>query len=323
MANSTEPNIAKIYHQGYSLRERVTINTTINEFTDFTEIIHYKEPFEVMYGKSGYDLIDTQTGEVVHNRKRKFYKDEDGAVVPRSPKTTYGELAVSMKRSDTRAKDKFYSYGLCNHWKYFATFTVATAKFDCSDESTKYYWKLFRQRFQYQFPDAKLLNVPEEHKKGNLHFHTLIGDCDLTHLLTPAINPHTNKPIIDKGNQVYNLELWDKGFSTVKIIPEGSEHQIKVVQYLIKYLTKKNGRVRYNEKKYYRTNNLAEKTKKLSFREHKAIKKSFHPADLIYEKEDDARYIYRIKKNRTLTEDKDGQVKFNLSGGENGNYRTN
>ena len=208
-------------------KTRITVNTKINKFDDFYEILLYRETFDICFG--------TQSKKELSPRdENTFYKNEK-----------------SYFDSTHRTKDKFYSFGLCNTWNYFCTFTVSVKEFESTDEATKYYWQVFRQKLQRKFPSIKILAVPEYHKKGNLHFHALLGSCDLSQLLTAAIKR--------KGKQIYNLSLWNKGFSTVvKIDTFDTETQQKTVSYLIKYLTKA-GYIGYNKKKYYHTVNLNQK----------------------------------------------------------------
>ena len=56
-----------------SRRSYQTVNTKINKFKDFTEIIHYGEPFVVGFGKHDFYLVNGETGEKINNRKRKDF----------------------------------------------------------------------------------------------------------------------------------------------------------------------------------------------------------------------------------------------------------
>lgn len=230
-----------------SFRTKEKINTRINRFKDFTEIIYYKEPFDVWSGKHnqevnrGYRLSSTE-----------YWNPEVFGI----PDFIIDNANFGCIESVKRAKDKFYGYALCNDWQYFCTFTVSINDFTSTDDATKHYWKLFKQKLQYYFKEVKIIAVPERHEKGNLHFHALLGDCDLDKLLTIAISPKTGRKLLRNGRQVYNLPLWNKGFSTVVKIGTGSiEHQLKAINYLIGYVTKE-GNTGYNQKRYYRTQNL-------------------------------------------------------------------
>ena len=247
-----------------SSRTKETYNTKINKFKHFTEVMYFNEPFEVWYGKRDYENVDVETGEKVGVKELSQAKYE---MIERTLGKEYAEAEKerlaerSQVESRKRAKDTFYGYALCNDWLYFCTFTIAKNDYDSSDDATKVYWKVFRQRLQRKFADIKILGVPERHKSGNIHFHALLGDCDLEHILVVAISPKTNQPIFQNGRQVYNLPLWSKGFSTVVKIDENKE---RTVNYMIGYITKQD-EMGWKQKRYYRTKNLDFKETELTF----------------------------------------------------------
>ena len=195
-----------------STRQVATVNTKINRFKDFTETIYFKKDFDVIYGKKEYWLIDTTTGKLINNWdlariRREQEKIFWGNILENEPDTER-----SLHESSRRAKDNFYGYAFCNDWKYFCTFTISKNEHAHDDNSTKYDWQIFRQKLQRQFPDIKILAVPERHDKGNLHFHALLDNCDLFPILDIAINKKTGRKVKRNNRQVYNLPLWDKGF---------------------------------------------------------------------------------------------------------------
>ena len=247
-----------------SSRTKETYNTKINKFKHFTEVIIFNEPFDVWYGKMGYENVDSETGEKLTTKDLSKAKLE---MIERTLGKEYAELHKelnekrSQKESRKRAKDNFYGYALCNDWLYFCTFTIAKREFDSTDEATKYYWQLFREKLQRKFRNIKILAVPERHKLGNIHFHALLGDCDLDSFLVVAISPKTNKPLFQNGRQVFNLPLWNKGFSTVVKIDENKE---RTVNYMIGYITKQD-EMGQNQRRYYRTQNLEFKETELAF----------------------------------------------------------
>jgi len=286
-----------------SKRKCETINCRINRFTHFTEYIYFKEPIEVWSGGFDYDWVDNETGEIISKQKRREIIDQEEI----DEWASRGQLLVidgeyayyrSLYESSRRAKDNFYGYALCNEWLYFCTFTVGKNDYDFSDEATKNYWKLFKMRLQYKFADIKILAVPERHNSGNIHFHALLGDCDLESLLVIAINPNTKKPIIRKGRQVYNLPLWDKGFSTVVKIETGNlENQLKAINYIIGYVTKYNNHIGENKKRYYRTTNLKFKetqTKFITEVQHKKMLQDVENGKLKLYKETDTMKVFRV-----------------------------
>jgi len=269
--------IEKVYKQKkpyeQSSRTKETINTRINRFKHFTEIIYYNEPFDVYSGSLDYHWVDTSTGETLNNRQKGFIERKLKSEIEEVPIEFFEDNARSNFESRRRAKDNFYGYALCNDWTYFCTFTISKNEYEHTDQATKYWWRLFRKKLQYHFPDVKILAVPERHKSGNIHFHALIGNANLENILTVAINPKTQNPIFHGGRQVYNLPLWNKGFSTVvKIDQDSTEHQLKTINYCIGYVTKQDN-IGLNQKRYYRTKNLDFKNSQLSFTDEKRFEK--------------------------------------------------
>lgn len=240
-------------------------NCIINTFAEFTEFVIYKHDFKVTTGNFGG--IDEITGEMFikglnADRSRKF-ENIDGVLTPIKDCVKIENVKRTIVNSRKRALDNLFGYILCNSWKYFITLTFSPEFVDREDEDAiKYNWAKFRQKLQYYFPDVKIIAVPERHpKSGKLHIHALVGDCDLKKWLTRAINPHTNKPIFSKGRAVYNLGLFEFGFSTLVHCDENS---LRVANYIIKYIIKDFGNIGYNKKTYFRTKNLLFKNKEFA-----------------------------------------------------------
>jgi hypothetical protein len=241
-------------------------NVCYNNFLDLEEIIIYKEMKILTTGN--YDYIDNSTGEIVGlnlniDRSRKWVEDS-GILKPIKDSATIDNLTRSLKCSKKRSLDNIFGYALSNKFDYFITLTFSPEFVDRdNNEDIKYHWKLFRQKLQYLFNDVKILAIPEKHPtSGKLHLHCLVGNCNLKQWLVKAYNPHTGKPLKSKGKQVYNLELFDFGFSTVVCLDNNS---LRVANYLSKYVVKDFGTLGYNSKSYYNTYNLDFKDKKLSF----------------------------------------------------------
>lgn len=239
-------------------------NTIVNKFSEFTEVIIYKRPFDYFVGNDVY--CDLETGEITKrqvDRVRRFIKDENGVLQPLRDSEKIQDIQKSIYNSCKRAKDNFYGYALCNRWRYFITLTFSPEKVDRNDdEELKYCWKKFRERLRYINRDVKILCCPERHKSGQLHLHALVGNVDLSSYITPAVNPHNNKFIKSRyGRQVYNIKLWEFGYTTLVELEE-NYNELQVVSYLISYVTKDNN-IGYNKNKYYRTHNLNFKNKEI------------------------------------------------------------
>lgn len=237
-------------------------NVVKNTFENIVEIVYYKEPFSVTTGNFGG--IDETTGEVFIkglnvDRSRKF-KENNGVLTPIKDGVKILDVQRTINNSRKRTLDNIYGYVLSNSWDYFLTLTFNPQKVTReNDEDIKYVWELFRKKLQYRNSNVKIFAIPERHPtSGCLHFHCLIGDIDLTDYLVRAINPKNNKPLFSNGRAVYNLTLFDFGFSTV--VKTDSKNLV-IANYLTKYVTKDLGNIGYNKKSYYNTRNLNFKNK--------------------------------------------------------------
>ena len=263
-------------------------NVIINKFSNFTEVIYYKQPF----------LVGNFTNKqnIAIDRSRKFKYDSNNELQIARDGVTFNDLIKSNNRSRRRSVDTFLGYALCNKWHYFITLTFDSKVIDRKNKACiQYAWQKFRQKMQYYFPDVRILLVTEEHKTdGCLHLHGLIGNCDLSPYLSVAINnmkyinyfdynlkqkvyvlDKDGNKVINKyygsllktsfGDQIYNIdsEFYNFGFnSLIELHKEDVPgDNAKVVMYLLKYMKKDYNSVEYNKKAYYRTYNLNYKEK--------------------------------------------------------------
>lgn len=262
---SAGPNVKQILKKlsvGPSFK---SCNAVINEFSDFTDVIYYEKTFTIREGENAI-YVDVSTGEIVKkviDRSPLLKEDKNGVLVPNRDDLKISQILASGKKSCNRAKDNFYGYAFSNFWNYFLTFTI-DSKYDKDDDKlVKKLYSKFIHKFTKRFKGVKVLCKPERTEKNQLHFHCLVGNCDLTKFLVRAINPHTLEPITSKcGHPVFNLDLWDFGFSQVAIIPK-EDNQIQVVNYMTKYLTKDNNIGRF-QKRFYHTRNLNFKKKSVT-----------------------------------------------------------
>jgi hypothetical protein len=241
---------------GQPYRKYVSCNTVVNNYGDGRlEYICFKDPFMVL--KDHANLIG-------HSTERKFqwvFTSEGDLLLPVNPDIEYVELLDSIKAGSKRARENYWGYALCNHWHYFATFTVSKEKCNrYNDLSVKKLWQLFRKRL-YQFDKyTRYLCVPERHEDGALHFHCLIA----------TDRPFTLSMYFDKGEQQYSktgaplwtIDLWDFGLCTLAVLPE-NDNQCAVVNYLIEYNTKQSN-LGYGVRRFMRSQNLENKEKETS-----------------------------------------------------------
>lgn len=93
--------------------------------------------------------------------------------------------------------------------------------------------------------------VPEFHKSGRLHFHGLVGNVPKWKM-SKAINPHTNKLIKINNTQIYNLDNYKLGYTTISKI----KSKEKVTNYISKYATKELISLK-SKKRYWYSKNLS------------------------------------------------------------------
>lgn len=300
-------------------------NVVVNKFKNFATVIEYKRPFFINDGSSS-DL------HLKVDRSRKFKYDCNDELQIAKEGVTFDDLIQNMGRSRRRSLDGFFGYALSNTWRYFITITFDPKKIDRhSRDDINYAWQLLRQKLQYRNKDIHILIVTEEHHTdGCLHFHGLIGHCDLTKSLTLGINnkkylydynPFTREKVFQQdadgnyipnkyygclvktefGDQVYNFDkdIFNLGFTTiVELHSDGvSGDNDRVSSYLMKYMSKDYNSCGYNKRSYFRTLNLDFKEKfvlksKELFDELNA--RELIVSDKYLAKENDKYKIYRI-----------------------------
>ncbi len=231
---------ARQLYQGY--------NVVVNQYANRYEILKFQGEHAVR--RRGYESDENR----VHRRNFAY---KDGVLHRVTVQANIDRLLKSMKRSRNRALDAIYSYVQANDWRYFVTCTFAPDKVDRFNSSAiKRLWKLFRQRLQYYYPDSRVIAIPEPHPtSGAIHIHALVGGCDLSDWIKPAVNAKTGEIIVSSfGDTVYNLLMYEYGFSTLIDLGE-DPCKLRVCNYLAKYISK-NTNVDYNQRSYYRTKRL-------------------------------------------------------------------
>ena len=119
--------------------------------------------------------------------------------------------------------------------------------------STKKVTKKLKSWLDYQRkrnPEMRYLIIPELHKSGRIHFHGVFSDVK-NWSLSPAINPYTGESIIENNKQVYNLDNYKLGYTTVSKV----ENIEAVSHYISKYITKELLNLK-NKKNVWHSRNL-------------------------------------------------------------------
>ena len=163
----------------------------------------------------------------------------------------------ALERSLRRAKKRIGDYILCNDFDMFATFTIKDDRQNSERSRKKVLGWLKNQRTRNG--KFRYLVVPEFHKDGtSLHFHALLGGY--AGGIHQAINPKTNKPLIQKGAAVFQISGYTLGFTNVKLIGTKQEDKTRLSAYLKKYITKEmpvfEGKQRYWVSKGLNTPNI-------------------------------------------------------------------
>ena len=158
---------------------------------------------------------------------------------------------ISLLRSKQKIIDLVYHNGLIKPWKYFLTLTFDPERVnsnnynDVSDALKKWI-----NNMKHQNPQMEYVIVPEPHKSGRIHFHGLFRNVP-NWLLTEARNPKTNRLIKKNGVQVFNLNNYKYGYSTVSVVKDLTAVSV----YISKYMTKELLNLSY-KKRYWSSRSL-------------------------------------------------------------------
>ncbi len=164
-------------------------------------------------------------------------------------------------RSAHRSRNALYDICRCNDFQYFVTWTFDQEKIDrLDDNKVKRKFTQFQNYLRKKFPQMYYVAVPEYHKDGGLHFHLLIGGVTMEELkAVPARyakrkGRHKKGDLIFKhGHQIFNVERWKLGYSTLSVIANGEASK----HYICKYISKQHYEDRFfGKRRYYVSNNI-------------------------------------------------------------------
>lgn len=160
----------------------------------------------------------------------------------------YAEMSKEeQKKSDERRKGYYQKRvrELCDIAIHnsLSLFTTVTFKKNITDyELAKHEWELFLKRLKYRFgDDIKYIATHEKQKRGAYHFHILTTDIGFV--------PESEMRAI-----------WGNGFVKMKKInTECKEEQERVINYILKYITKDIGveEVDFRPRKIYTSRSLS------------------------------------------------------------------
>lgn len=182
-------------------------------------------------------------------------------------KTLVEKSEEVRKDSIERAKQSIFDIVYENDWKYFLTITFDGKDFERDDVKTitKKLRTWLNDRVKRK--GLKYILVPEMHKKGGIHCHALINDCDLKLVDSGTRLVYGyNKPIkldtikkkhlceklgcdIDDLRVVYNVADWKYGFSTaIETYGQASNLAFYVTKYITKDVKKIFGKFFWSSK---------------------------------------------------------------------------
>lgn len=181
---------------------------------------------------------------------------------------------TSARVSIRRAHKNLFDLLRANDWKFFLTLTFG---FDGmgADEKCRRAFSSWAKYVRSALPDMYYLAVPEYHKKGDLHYHLVVGGvtADQLGLVYSGRVLHRGKAwrerdfikrgfVVDtltgEGAKVYNVTSWSSlGFSTATEV----RNTDAVARYVGKYLTKVDIDPRfYNKRRFHTSHNITKPT---------------------------------------------------------------
>ncbi len=146
-----------------------------------------------------------------------------------------------LRRSLRRAKQNAFDLVLSNpDLDTFCTFTYAPDSVEDKNSYDDCYEKLKTWLSNaVQRRNHKYVLVPERHKSGAIHFHSICNRDSLDLVL--AYNANNGRPLTHNGKPIYNVNNWKYGFSTAEKISDSTDDREAVSKYIFKYMGKQNG----------------------------------------------------------------------------------
>ena len=212
--------------------------------------------FTLRNNQMGVFALYNTTKKIYSNGLVKLKKSSYGNIkgrVGKNDKTgssTLEELERYNQKHLKEKKEKIMDLALNNnHWEYFVTLTFNDKEFTNGVYSHEEALKLLRKFIDNQHhlnPFMSYLMVAEFHKSGRLHFHGLFANVPNWNLIS-ARYPKSNRLIKKNGKQIYNLDNYKLGFTTISEV----ESQEKVSNYISKYISKELMKLKFKKAFWY------------------------------------------------------------------------
>lgn len=160
-----------------------------------------------------------------------------------------------------RIRRKLFDLAMTNDFYWFGTLTLDQKKVKSRSDyqevkRTFNMWNATQRKNRGKFD---FIAVPEFHKDGAIHFHTLQGDSNLD--FVHAVNnkkssKYYGQPLVRNGREIFNLTNWKYGHSDFEKI----ESREAAANYCTKYMTKglMTNPIMDGKPKYFRSRGLRE-----------------------------------------------------------------
>jgi len=176
------------------------------------------------------------TNPITNNRDKK--------IKVKKVKSAFVDTVRSQKNSISRSKKKIYDIARANSWDYFITLTLSPDKVDREnyDEISKKLSQWLKNVRKRKAKNLKYIIIPELHKDGkSYHFHGLIANVEGLKIVESIVS-----------SKVFNLPDYKLGFSVALPVRDN----MRVANYITKYISKQLGVINFAKKRYWASNNL-------------------------------------------------------------------
>lgn len=225
-----------------------------------TQIYVYSEPVKSerrMPGTPKPESLETRINEVIDLLNESDNPDVVQTLINHGIQLQYKKMD-SIKRSASRTKKNFYDIVHSNEWQLFLNITLAPEHGRTYEDMTKYIDN-FIKRQKRRNSNFKMIYIPEKHKDGAWHIHSLVGDNSLK--LVGATNAKNGKDLYNNGRRVYNTPDWNYGFTNITKVAS----VFAASSYMTKYMSKTFVQSMEGKKKFRCTQNCNRPDKSESY----------------------------------------------------------
>lgn len=184
----------------------------------------------------------------------------------------------NLYNSKSKLIDLVYHNSMIEPWEYFVTLTFDPKEIDSLDyHEVSEALSKWTDNMKHQNPNMSYVLVPELHKSGRIHWHGVFRNVP-NWTLAPARSSKTNRLIYKNGVQIFNLENYKYGHTTVSKI----QNQEAVSVYCSKYMTKDMIDLNY-KKRYWSSRNLERPTKEYALFDEETLQFYIEKGEVTYQ----------------------------------------